>query len=205
MEDKKIALYGGTFDPIHPGHVEVSEVAGEKLNVGRVVLIPAKKSPLKPNSPMASDEDRLNMIKIAIARREKLEVSDYELKQEKQKYTIQTVRHFRKVFGGSTRLFWLIGADSVRELTRWYKIEELIDECELCTMYRGGVKRPNYEGFVDEWGRGRVEKMERNIIETPEIDISSTEIREKISKGEDVSEMLLPEVYEYIKERGLYR
>jgi nicotinate-nucleotide adenylyltransferase len=204
MSEKRTALFGGTFDPIHLGHTTVAAFAGEQTAADKVIFIPAKRSPLKAFFPEASDEDRLAMIQLAIAGNTSFELSDYELKKPGPSYTLETVRHFQSQLGYKAEIYWLMGADSVEDLPHWYGITELIDQCNLTVMYRGGVAPPDFTKFQAIWGRQRVEKLQRNIIATPLIDISSSEIRKRLSSGRDVSGMVNPKVLQYIREQGLY-
>lgn len=204
MTKPTIALFGGTFDPIHLGHAEVARVAAHRLDAERVIFIPAKRSPLKELGPTAGDEDRMEMTALTIADDERFDVSDCELRRPAPSYTLDTVRHFRHAFGPATAIYWLLGADSVDELRRWHRIEELIDICHLATMYRGGYDAPAFEKYVPLWGRERVEKLRNDVIETPSIDISSTEIRRRLGAGEDISGMVHPDVAAYIHRHGLY-
>lgn len=197
-------MFGGTFDPIHLGHTAVAAAAGEHIGAERVIFIPAKRSPLKAIFPEAGDEDRLAMIALAISGNSRFELSDYELKKPGPSYTLETVRHFRRKSGDDALIYWLIGVDTVEDLPHWYGIAELIDECNLGVMYRAGFKPPDFSGFKPIWGLQKVEKLKRNIIETPLIDISSTEIRRRLSTGRDVSGMVCPKVLQYIREHGLY-
>jgi len=205
MSKRKIALFGGTFDPIHLGHTRVVAEAARHIGAEKVVFIPARCSPLKGFTPSASDDDRFAMIALAIAGNKSFELSDYELKRPQPGYTLQTVRRFQADYGSQTEIYWLIGADSVEDLPHWYKISELIDECNLATMYRAGFKPPDFSKFKELWGPQRVEKLQRNVVETSLIDISSTEIRNKLAAGSDVTTMLHPAVADYIHEHGLYR
>jgi nicotinate-nucleotide adenylyltransferase len=205
MVGRKIALFGGTFDPVHLGHTAVAAAAAERIGVEKVVFIPAKRSPLKSFFPVASDKDRLAMISLAIAGNEKFVVNDYELKKPVPSYTLETVRHFQADYGGTAQLYWLVGADSIYELSHWYGITELIDECNLCIMFRGGCEAPDFTEFRGIWGDARVEKLQSSIIRTPLIDISSTEIRNGLAAGRDVTNMLAPQVADYIRKRGLYQ
>ena len=205
MAKKKIALFGGTFDPIHIGHTTVAAAAAKHISAEKIIFIPAKCSPLKGTLPKASDKDRLKMIEMAIMEDKIFAVSDYELKRPQPSYTLETVRQFQINFGNEVSLYWLIGADSIDDLPYWYGIIELIDECNLCAMYRAGCKRPDFAKFKAVWGAERIEKLQQNIIQTPIIDISSTEIRNRLSKGLDVSAMLHPPVAEYIRKNGLYQ
>jgi len=202
---KKIALFGGTFDPVHLGHTIVAAAAAEHISAEKIILIPAKRSPLKSFQPQASDIDRFNMISIAVAGEKKFVVSDYELTREAPSYTLDTVRQFQAQYGGETSVYWLVGADSIDELPNWHRIDELIDECNLCVMYRAGCKQPDFAGFESLWGSLQIEKLRQNVIPTPLVDISSTEVRKRLKTGQDVTQMLHPEVLRYIKEHHLYQ
>jgi len=205
MARRKIALFGGTFDPIHLGHTTVAADALEHIGAEKIVFVPAKRSPLKAFLPSASDKHRLNMISLAIADENNFQVSDYELKRPAPSHTLETVRKFQTDYGKETLIHWLIGADSVDDLTYWYKITELIDACNLTTMYRAGYDPPDFTKFEQIWGRERVEKLQRNIIRTSLVDISSTEIRDLTAKNGDISGMLHPAVADYIRKKGLYK
>jgi nicotinate-nucleotide adenylyltransferase len=205
MVQRTIALFGGTFDPIHLGHTTVARAAAEHIRAEKIIFVPAKRSPLKGFLPRASDEDRLQMITLAVADEVRFEVSDYELSKPAPSYTLETVRKFQKDTGADTSTHWLIGADGIDDLVHWYKIVELIDACNLTTMYRAGCEPPNFSKFESVWGRPRVEKLQRNVVQTPLIDISSTEIRKRIAAGQDVTNLLHPAVAEYIHKNQLYR
>lgn len=204
MAKKKIALFGGTFDPIHLGHTSVAAEAAKHIGAEKLIFIPAKCSPLKSFTPCASDEDRVAMIALAITGHKNFQLSDYELKRPQPSYTLQTVRQFQADYGSETSIYWLIGADSIDDLPHWYRIVVLIDECNLSTMYRAGCEPPDFAKFKTLWGTERVEKLQQNIIQTSLIDISSTEIRDKLAHGLDVTDMLHPAVADYIRKHKLY-
>ncbi len=205
MAIRKIILFGGTFDPVHLGHTSVAAFAADGVKAEKVIFVPAKRSPLKNLLPKAGDNDRFAMITLAIAGNKKFELSGFELEKSTPSYTLDTVREFKKAYGRDVDICWLVGADSLEELPYWYKITELIDECNLCVMYRAGYKEPDFKKFIEQWGNKRVEKLQRNIVRTPPIDISSTEIRKRLAEGKDVSKMLHPAVADYIAKHGLYR
>jgi nicotinate-nucleotide adenylyltransferase len=205
MVQRAVVLFGGTFDPIHLGHTAVAAYAGKHIGAEKVILVPAKRSPLKISSLQAGDEDRLKMIALAIAGEKNFEVSDYELKKPAMSYTIETVKHFQSEYGGQTIIYWLMGADGIEELAHWYKIDELIDICNPAVMHRGGCEAPDFEGLEAVIGASRVEKLRRNVIKTPLIEVSSTEIRNRLAAGLGVGDMLHPAVEEYIRKKGLYR
>ncbi len=205
MATRKIALFGGTFDPIHLGHTRVAEAASDRIEAETVVFIPAKCSPLKGFPPNATDDDRLRMIELAIRSTERFSVSDCELRRPAPSYTLDTVWHFQEQYGTEASIYWLIGADSVDDLVLWHRIDELIDVCHLAVMVRGGYEPPSFDRHVQALGHDRVEKLRRNTIETPAISISSTDVRRRLAAGEDVGDMLCPDVLDYIRKRGLYR
>jgi nicotinate-nucleotide adenylyltransferase len=204
MTRRRIALFGGSFDPIHLGHTTVAASAAEQIRAEKVFFIPAKCSPLKSLCPHAGDEDRLAMVTLATADNEAFAVSDIELKRPAPSFTIDTVRLFQREYGEDTAIHWLLGADSVGDLMHWYEIGELIDECNLTTMQRAGHSPPDFGRFESLWGPQRVAKLRRNVVQTPLIDISSTEVRRRLAAREDVSGMLHPNVIRYIREHGLY-
>ena len=205
MARQKIALFGGTFDPIHLGHTQVAEAAAKQIEAEEVVFIPAKCSPLKGFFPHAPDDDRLRMIELAIQGCKGFSASDCELRRAAPSYTIDTVKRFQQEYGEETSIYWLVGADSVNDLVLWHRIDELIDACHLAVMVRGGYEAPSFEKHLATLGPDRVEKLRRNAIRTPSIPISSTEIRKRLAAGKDVCNMLCPEVWRYICDRGLYK
>jgi nicotinate-nucleotide adenylyltransferase len=204
MSERKIALFGGTFDPIHLGHTAVAAAAGEHIGADKVVFVPARRSPLKAFFPEASDEDRLAMVGLAISGNSGFEVSDYELKKAGPNYTLETVRYFRQQLGSGVLIYWLAGTDTLEDLPHWYGVTELIDECNLAVMYRAGFAPPDFSKFISLWGEERVKKMQRNVVETPLVDISSTEVRKRLAAGGDVGGIICPKVLQYIRERRLY-
>lgn len=205
MAKKKIALFGGTFDPIHIGHITVASYAAEYIGAVKTIFVPVKLSPLKNFSPKASDTDRMKMASLAISENKKFELSDYELKKSDTNYTLDTVKYFQAQFGGEAAIYCLIGADNLGDLTRWYKINELVDTCNLSLMYRAGYAQPDISRLVESLGQERVDKLQKNIIQTPLINISSTEIRKRLATGEDTTDLLCPLVADYISEHNLYQ
>jgi nicotinate-nucleotide adenylyltransferase len=205
MTERTIALFGGTFDPIHLGHTGVAAATAAQIHAEKLIFVPAKCSPLKGFFPHASDEDRLAMILLAIAGYDGFAASDCELKRPAPSYTLDTVRQFKREYGPATSIHWLLGADSIEDLVHWYKIRELIDECDLTTMQRAGYDPPDFDRFEAMWGPERVAKLRRNVVQTPLIDISSTEVRSRLAADEDVRGMLHPDVIEYLRRHGLYR
>lgn len=201
---ENIILFGGSFDPIHTGHLAVASYAFEHLCGARLVFIPARRSPHKSASPAADGAARALMIRLAIAGREGFEVSDCELRRSDPSYTLDTVREFRREFGSEAVFFWLVGADAIGELEHWYRIDELMGLCRICIMYRGGMCRPDLSRLVGAFGSARVRQLEKDILATPLIDASSTDIRARLAAGESVEELVPRAVLTYIRQNGLY-
>ena len=200
---RKIILFGGSFDPIHNGHLEMAKVVREQLNADDFIFIPARRSPHKSNSPKADGIDRVKMIQIAVEGTAGLSVSDCELDRPEPSYTFDTVEYFGQHYPDA-ELFWLVGADAIADLDRWYRITELVDICNVCVMYRAGYEKPKFDSLAERLGRQRVEKLTRNVVETPLIDLSSTQIRQDLEANLDVRALLPAGVYDYIKDKKLY-
>lgn len=201
---EKIILFGGTYDPVHIGHIEVAQSAAGAIGASKVILIPARRSPHKEQKPAAPDNDRIAMLKLAIAGKSVFQISPVELNRAEPSYTIDTIRHFRQKFGPDCQLYWLIGADMLKDLPRWYKINELFKECTICVMNRGGFDRPDCGSLTAKLGKEAVEKLRQNQIETQFIEISSTDIRQKLLDSKEAGQYLHPEVLDYIKTHRLY-
>jgi nicotinate-nucleotide adenylyltransferase len=204
MKHKNIVLFGGSFDPIHKGHTTVANCAIDQLSADQVFFIPAKRSPLKKNMPQANDQQRLNMIQLAIQNFEGYQVCDFEVNRPAPSYTLHTIKHFRDMYGPDSTLYWLIGADAVCDLPRWYGINELIDLCTLSTMHRAGCPKPNFSSLESELSSQRVACLNKHIITTPLLPISSTDIRKRLQNGDSTEDMLDSQVAEYIKTNRLY-
>jgi len=176
---RRTALFGGTFDPVHKGHIIVAESAARQINADELYFIPVRRSPQKMFMPQAGAAERVRMIELAISGMDKFSVSRFEIERAEPSYTLQTVRHFKEMLGVDTEIYWLVGADTLDELAHWYEIEKLIDECNLSVLHRAGFERLDFGRLVDVFGKERAEKLRRNVIETPLVDISSSEIRKR--------------------------
>lgn len=205
MAGNRIILFGGSFDPIHNGHIKVVSFAADYLDAEKVIFIPARRSPHKESFPDASDEDRVEMIKAAIKGFDRFEISDFELNRPDPSYTLDTVIHFKRSFSPATEFFLLVGADIIKDLHRWYKVNDLLRQCNLCVMYRAGSKLPDFASQDAYFGPEMVQKLQKNVIETPLVDISSTDIRSKIASGRPFENLVGEKVSEYIKKNGLYQ
>jgi nicotinate-nucleotide adenylyltransferase len=183
---KKIAIYGGTFDPIHHGHLIVAREALERLGTDEVIFIPARVSPLRKTAPIASDEIRLFMIQAAIEKEPGFVVDDCELRRPPPSYTIDTVEQIRQRKGDAT-IYCLIGEDNVDKLTKWRRFVDLEKMVRFVVLDRSG-EQPRHAYPV----------IRRKI------DISATEIRKRVATGRSIRYFVPPAVEEIIRREKLY-
>ena len=202
---RKIILFGGTFDPVHHGHTTVAQSAVDQIGADKLIFIPAKCSPHKQSHPQASDHCRMAMLALAVAGNDKFSVSDCELKRPSPSYSLDTINFFRQSYGADAKLYWLIGADMVRALGAWHKIERIVERCSLCIMTRPGYKDGGFTSLEPILAPDQIQQLSRDMITVPSVDISSSGIREILASGGDISEMVHPQVLSYIRENQLYR
>lgn len=205
MKEKglKVVLFGGTFDPIHSGHLQVAQFASKQLHADELIFIPAGRSPHKQDKPV-SGTHRYAMIECAIQDHENFSVSDCELQRPEPSYTLDTVLEFRRRFGNHAILCWLIGADQLEDFEKWYRVTDLLEQCKVCVMYRAGYPKPDFRRFKGIFPHSQIEALEKNVIPTPLIDLNSTEIRQKLTAGIVPVNALPEKVISYIKENRLY-
>lgn len=201
----RILLYGGSFDPIHHGHLIVSRFIAERLRVPRVTLIPSASPPHKQCRVLSPPADRLAMCRLAIADDPQFEVSDWELGQPGPNYTLNTVAHFRAAHGPAVELCWLIGMDSLLELETWYHATELVGACTIVTAARPGYAPPEAARLGRCFSAAQCERLLQQVIESPRIDISGTDIRARVRAGRSIRHLVPEAVRGYIAEHGLYR
>lgn len=185
---KKIGIYGGTFDPIHHGHLILSRQACEKLKLDQLIFVPAALSPFKKDPAQANGELRLAMLRAAIQGQEDFIADDCELKRPPPSYSIDTVLQIREREPDAD-LFWLIGADNIHDLRKWRYFDELERLVQFVILDRGRAKRtPKVYPVV-----------QRNI------DISATEIRKRVASGRSIRYLVPKAVEEIIRREKLYR
>lgn len=196
-------LFGGSFDPIHIGHMTVCRYVADRLAVSRIVLIPAASPPHKPGKQLAPAEHRLAMCRLAAADDARVEVDDWETRQSGPNYTLLTVQHFRAA-RPSEPLYWLIGMDSLADLSTWYRVAELAAICTIVTARRPGIDRVDLSGLARLLSADQMSVIQAHIVETPLVDISATDIRARIRRGEDVSALVGERVASYIRTHRVY-
>lgn len=206
---QRIGLYGGSFNPIHFGHLIPALAAAEQLGLDKLIFVPSAHPPHKPpGGALAAPEHRLEMVRRAIAEVGVFDVSDIELKRSGPSYTIDTIAAFRQEFGLDVLLHWLVGADSLAELATWHRAGELVDACRVVTMARPGWP---IEPAIERLRAGRrlsedqIARLAGGVLTTPNIEIAATAIRHRIASGKTVRFFVPGGVLHYIEQHGLYR
>lgn len=199
---KDVAIFGGTFDPIHVGHLIVAEEVRVKLGVEEIVFVPVGQPWLKADRRISSGKHRLAMIRLAIADNPHFKVSTLEIDRPGLTYTVDTVDMLRRQMGSEAKLFFLMGGDSLRELPQWKEPKRLIQLCRLVVFTRPGSRLPSMNG-LEEGVPGVSDNIV--IVEVPQIDVSATEVRQQVRQGDPIDELVLPAVKDYILGSGLYR
>ena len=189
----KIGLLGGTFDPIHIGHLVIANWIREDLGLEKVIFIPTGNPPHKLNCKVTDIKDRLEMVRLAINDNSHFEISDIEIRNEKISYTVNTLREFSET---GNEIYYIIGEDSLKELPKWKNPEEILKLSYIVT-----VRRPNVSKYKIKF------RNSKKIIffDSLEISISSTQIRERVKEGKSIKYLVHPAVEKYIKEKGLYK
>ena len=214
---RRVAIFGGTFDPFHNGHLRMAIEVREALGLPRLFLVPAAQPPHKPNQPVSPAAHRLAMTQAGVAGIEGLSVLDAELRRDGPSYTLLTVREVQEANPGAAVLL-LIGADAFSEIATWHRYEELLASCDFLLLPRPGTPAETalLPGAVLELEKsdcyslpGRSFRLPggRKVVcpDLPVLDISSRSIRDKVRQGRSIRGLVPPEVQRYIAAHGLYR
>ena len=197
-ERKRIALYGGTFDPVHLGHLEVARRVSELFEIDEVVFIPAQLAPHKTGRPVTAPIHRYAMLALATQDDARLRISTFELDAPDRRYTVDTVTHFQRLFGEGTELFFIMGADSWAEIKTWRDWERLLKMTNHIVVTRPGYEMPPAPAELKE-----------RILFTDAVmkDISATSIRRLANEAryDELEQMVPGSVANYIRKYEIYR
>lgn len=196
-KDQRIGVFGGTFDPIHSGHIQIAKFALEEGKLDLVLVVPAGNPWLRDDPPAASAEHRLRMTELAVADEKGLEVSDVDAVRDGETFTVDTLADLRAKYGAGTELVLILGADSALQMHRWQRADQLRNGCAILVIGRPG----------ETWPEDLPESHPAHgakYIEGPMLDVSATELRAKLAAGEGVGDSVPDEVERYIRENGLY-
>ncbi len=205
----RVGLVGGTFDPIHVGHLLIAETARAHLQLDEMLFIPAGQPWMKEGRPLSPPEHRLNMVRLAIQSNPVFRASCMEIQRPGPTYTVDTLRELHQESGGVDLYYLILGADSVAEFHHWNQPEEVLHFCSLVAAPRPGFP-PIGQALLDSIrdigqkdGNGVEEKLV--VLEGPMVDISGAEIRRRVAGGLSVRYQVPQEVERYIHRYGLYQ
>ncbi len=196
MKIRRLGVYGGTFDPIHTGHLAIARGVVAHCGLDRLLFVPSARPPHKQGHAMAPPDDRYRMAELATLHDPRLEVSDTEINRPGLSYTVDTLEALRRKYGGASEIHLVLGADSLLEIDTWHAPDRIFDLATVVTVPRPGK---DLTGVDPGW-------LDRVVnIQLPEIDVSSTDIRRRVGQGLPIAHLVPEEVAGYIEERGLYR
>ena len=199
---RRVGILGGTFNPIHLGHLIVAQDALEQLRLERVIFIPSATPPHKPLDGNATAIQRLAMVKLAIRGDERFGVDDLEIRRGGKSYTVDTLARLRQR-NPSAKLYFIIGSDSLRELHRWKEVERLVQLCTFVTVPRPGFEpKPVIDPKLDAATRRR---LQQQVLRGHPCDIASRDIRSRIAEGKSIRYLVPDAVARYIETHRLYR
>ena len=196
-----VGILGGTFDPVHNGHLIVAEVARERFNFNEVLFIPAGQPWLKVEQSITPPQHRLQMLRLALDDRPYFRISEMEIERPGPTYTIDTINALKKRLNAEDELFFILGQDTLMQLPQWYEAQNLIRLCYLVAAPRPGVKKPDLKALEVELP-GITQRV--MLMKEPLVDISATDIRERAARGLSVRHLVPEPVNRYIKEHRLY-
>ncbi len=199
----RLGILGGSFNPIHIGHLMIGCAAAEAFQLDRVLVLPCSVSPFKVGAvDLAPGPDRLEMVRRSVAGDPRFEASNLDLARGGVSYAVESVRALRTLYP-ETHLFFIIGGDSLRELAHWHKIDEMLALCDVITVQRPGVTLALDEALAP-FPEAVRDRLRRHTVHGRTCEVSSTEIRRRIAEGRSIRYLVCPEVEAYIRERGLY-
>jgi len=194
----KLGIMGGTFNPIHQGHLVAAEVIRDEFRLDKVVFVPSGKPPHKDNNEIASPEHRWMMAVLATVTNEYFFASPIEIKRRGKSYTYDTILELKEMYGENTQCYFITGADAIAEIATWRKAEDLPKIARFVAVSRPGYKL-NREEINPRF------RKYTYLIEVPALSISSTEIRKRIKRGQTIKYLVPEAVEKYIYENKLYK
>lgn len=201
MTSKRVGIMGGTFDPIHLGHLVVANEVLNIYNLDKIIFVPAGNPPHKIGM-RASSWDRYFMTNLATMSNNKFTVSDLEVKSSDKSYTLNTLKEFHILYP-ETEFYFITGTDAVIDIPNWHEPRELLKLCKFIAVSRPGISKENAEFKIDEIRNSLNAHIE--ILQVPMLQISSTDIRDRFKRGVSAKYLLPESVEQYILKNNLYR
>ncbi len=197
----KIGILGGTFDPIHNGHLAVAEEVRSRLSLDEILFVPTGQPWRKGGNPIQPAKHRVEMVRLAIAGRPYYRLSLIEVDRKGPSYTLDTLTELSSGLSTAGEIFFIVGWDSLSDLPNWKSPERIIRLCRLVAVPRPGYSRPDFDS-LETIVPGLSERVV--MLDRPEVDISASEIRERVARGLPISGLVPEAVEEYIRGHGLY-
>jgi nicotinate-nucleotide adenylyltransferase len=197
----RVGVYGGTFDPIHIGHLAIAEDARHSLGLSQVLFIPAARQPLKDEAQGATPAQRLDMVRLACASNPYFVASDLELRRPPPSYTVDTLATLRAEAGSAIELVFILGADAARDMSRWHRAAEIPRLALLAVIGRPGYSLSLQDLEADMPGVS----ARCTMVDGPRLEVSSSDLRSRLASGRPVRYQIPDPVLDYIAEHGLYR
>ena len=197
----RAGVFGGTFDPIHLGHLAVARSIRSTLKLDKVIFMPAGQPWMKAGTPVSPVKDRVEMVRLAVARRKAFEISTTEADRPGPSYAVDTMETLRARLGSRADLFFLLGSDALMDIARWKEPERLIHLCRLVAFARPGCRLPGTEAL-----EAAVPGISERVIfvQVPQVDIRASDIRRLAVQGRSLQQFVPPAVERYILQHGLY-
>lgn len=197
MSERRVGMLGGTFDPVHNGHMAIAECVARTLGLAGVLLVPAPRPWMKEGCVCSSAEDRLTMIELAVAGRPGLSASRVDIDRPGPTYSIDTIRDLRRQLGPGVDLCFIVGADTLAEMADWREPERIFEEARVVAVARRGHPCP---ARLPAGHPGH----EALFVDTPIVNVSATDIRRRVGRGQSIRDLVPPEVERFIRDHGLY-
>ena len=201
----KIGILGGTFNPIHVGHLKIAQAAQKKLKLDQVLFVPAFRPPHRPLTALASAKHRLEIVKLALGNHPRFLPSTVEIQRRGKSYSVDTLKRLRQMYKKGTRFFFLIGSDSLHELYSWKKIATLSKLCEFAVLTRAGFQTKGVTPKMLRLPPAVFRRVTRHFLAIRPVKVSATQIRERARKGKPLRGLVPKKVAEYILKNKLYR
>jgi nicotinate-nucleotide adenylyltransferase len=198
---RRLGILGGTFDPIHHGHLVAAQEAHQQLGLDQVLLLPAGSPPHKPHRPISAVHHRLRMLELTIVGKPHFSISRVDVERPGPHYTVDALGLLRATWGPESRFFFIEGSDSLADIPTWYRPERLLELCELAVVERPGSR--TYLPQLEERLPGLTARI--HWVQMPFLEISSSDLRSRVREGRPISYLVPPAVEAYILEHGLYR
>jgi len=198
----RIGIMGGTFDPIHLGHLVTAEAARHQFSLAQVLFVPSGQPPHKAGQVVSAAEHRYLMTFLAIASNPAFQIARIEIDRPGYSYTFDTIQHLSRELGSDAELYFITGADAMRDVLSWHRAEELLQACHFVAASRPGFTLDHYLG-QEELSRFR-NQGNIHLIEVPAMAISSTDIRHRVASGKSIRYLVPDSVENYINKSGLY-